>query len=174
MRHHSGFTLVELLTTVTIFTTLLSLAIPEFRSMAERNQIATAHNAFLSTIQFTRSEAIKRGNDVVICKWDNIQATCDSVRSWQSGWAVFNDQNGNGDKDTSDEIIRIHKALPANIQMHYNRLRLKYNAKGITGHSGTITFCSNREQTKKQGMTLSPVGRVRIADQTALDEVDCT
>jgi type IV fimbrial biogenesis protein FimT len=173
MRHHSGFTLVELLTTVTIFTTLLSLAIPEFRSMAERNQIATAHNAFLSTIQFTRSEAIKRGNNVIICKWDNIQATCDSARSWKNGWAVFDDKNGNGNKEANEEIIRIHKTLPSNIQMHYNHVKLKYNAKGLsTGYSGTITFCSDGEYIKKQGMTLSSVGRVRIADQSALE--DCT
>ncbi len=173
MRHHSGFTLVELLTTVAIFTTLLSLAIPEFRSMAERNQIATAHNAFLSTIHFTRSEAIKRGNNVIICKWDNIQATCDSARSWQSGWAVFDDKNGNNSKDTNEDIIHIHKALPSNIQMHYNHIKLKYNAKGLSlGYSGTITFCSDGEHTTKQGMTLSLVGRVRIADQSALE--DCS
>ena len=170
---NSGFTLIELLSTVSIFSLLLSLAIPEFQSMAQRNQIATAHNAFLSTIQFTRSEAIKRGNNVIICKWDNIQATCDSARNWQSGWAVFNDQNGNGSKGANEDIIRIHKALPPSIQMHYNHKKLKYSAKGLsTGYSGTITFCSNGEHTTKQGMTLSSAGRVRIADQSALE--DCS
>jgi len=173
MRHHSGFTLVELLTTVTIFTTLLSLAIPEFRSMAQRNQITTAHNAFLSTMQFTRSEAIKRGNNVIICKWDNLQAACDSARNWHNGWAVFDDKNGNSSKDTNEDIIRVHKALPINIQMHYNHVKLKYNAEGLsTGYSGTITFCSDGEQVTKQGMTLSSVGRIRIADQSDLE--DCT
>lgn len=171
MRHHSGFTLVELLTTVTIFTTLLSLAIPSFRSMAERNQIAAAHNAFLSTIQFTRSEAIKRGNSVTICKWDNINVICDAERSWQGGWAVFDDKNGDGNKTSNEDIIRIHKALPPTMQMHYNHVRLKYNAEGLSiGYSGTITFCSQGTQITKQGMTLSSVGRIRIAEQSALED----
>lgn len=173
MKKDTGFTLVELLTTVTTFTLLLSFAIPSFRSMAEHNQITSAYNSFISTIHFARSEAIKRGNNVIICKWDNIQAACDSARNWQNGWAVFDDKNSNGSKETNEDIIRIHKALPTNIQMHYNHVKLKYNANGLSiGYAGTITFCSDGEPVTKQGMTLSSVGRIRIAEQSALE--DCT
>lgn len=173
MKKNSGFTLVELLTTVTIFTLLLAIAIPEFRSIAQHNQRVNAYNAFLSIVQFTRSEAIKRGNNVIICKWDSIQAACDSTRDWQNGWAVFNDKNGNSTKNADEEIIRIHKSLPRNIQMHYNHIKLKYNAEGLSiGYSGTITFCSDSAQINKQGMTLSSIGRIRMAEQKDLK--DCT
>lgn len=169
MKTNYGFTLIELLTTVSIFSLLLSLAIPEFQSMAQHNQITSAYNAFLSTIQFTRSEAIKRGNNVIICKWDNLEAACVSSRNWQDGWAVFDDKNDNGSKDTNEDIIRIHKSLPSSIQMDYRKTKLNYNSEGFSpGYAGTITFCSTNTEITNKGLKISFVGHVRVAEQDEL------
>lgn len=169
MKKDTGFTLIELLTTITIFTLLLSFAIPSFRMMAGENQITSAYNSFLSTIHFARSEAIKRGNNIIICKWDHLSATCDSSNNWHEGWAVFDDKDSDNTKDSNEEIIRIHQSLPANIQMHYHLTKLKYNAEGLSpGYSGKIIFCSSESHMKKQGITISSLGRIRMAEQSEI------
>ncbi|WP_267222640.1 GspH/FimT family pseudopilin [Dyella silvae] len=75
----SGFTLVELMVTVTIVVILTLLAVPSFAPMLNGQRIKNASLDLVSTVTLARSEAIKR-NTVV-----NVSA---NAAGWNAGWSV--------------------------------------------------------------------------------------
>jgi type II secretory pathway pseudopilin PulG len=61
MRRNNGFSLVELMVLVGIFTVLAGIAIPTFSSYVRNNRLATTIERMAADIQMTRSMAIANG-----------------------------------------------------------------------------------------------------------------
>jgi type IV fimbrial biogenesis protein FimT len=111
MRKTSGFTLIEALVVLSIIAVLLSLAAPSFKSMIQSNNMTSTVNGFLADMRFARSEAIRRGGNVVICRSDSPEAAnpiCSTnlLIGWESGWIIFHDLDGNGSKASTDPLLR--------------------------------------------------------------------
>lgn len=98
---------------------LSSLAAPSFARLVQATKISNATNGFLSDMRFARSEAIRRGGGVVICRSDSPEAsdpvcatdTSAGTNGWASGWIVFQDLDNNGLKTTDDPLLRVQAAL---------------------------------------------------------------
>ena len=84
-----GFTLIELLVVVAVLAILGSIALPSFSSAYLSNRLTSYSNNFVASINFARSEAIKRNAAVTLCASSD-GATCSSApSSWQPGWIVM-------------------------------------------------------------------------------------
>lgn len=84
-----GFTLVELMVTLTVMAILLAIAVPSFRDTIRRNRVSSANNALLSALSYARSEAIDRGQLVTLCpSADAVNCTTGGT-SWGAGWMVY-------------------------------------------------------------------------------------
>jgi type IV fimbrial biogenesis protein FimT len=92
-----GMTMIELLTVVSIVGILLGIGVPSFRYVTTSNRVSAEVNALLSDMQFARSEAVKEGQMVTVCPSSTAgQNQCDAnSTTWQNGWIVFSDINGN-------------------------------------------------------------------------------
>lgn len=93
-----GFTLVELMVTVSILAITLAIAVPSYQSFVARNRLAASTNELVSALALARSEAIKRATRVSVASSD-----------WSSGWQVFVDAGTAGDP-TGDTILRVYEA----------------------------------------------------------------
>lgn len=74
----AGFTLVELLITMSIMGILLSFALPGFRNYKLSQEVKSAAVDLHISLLYARSEAIKRNADVDIVP----------VGDWNAGWSV--------------------------------------------------------------------------------------
>ena len=74
-----GFTLVELVVTVTIVGVVAALAVPSMRQLYLTQQVRGAAADLQSTLYYARSEAIKRAVDVRVIPTSN---------DWRQGWII--------------------------------------------------------------------------------------
>lgn len=106
---HTGFTAIELLVVISIAAVLVALALPSFNGVIARYQIERATQEMISTIYQARSEAIKRGGQVVLRKEPN-SAVCSNAgtnQEWGCGWILFFDANSdNVYQAATDTILR--------------------------------------------------------------------
>ncbi|WP_369818216.1 GspH/FimT family pseudopilin [Acidovorax sp. Root219] len=104
-RASAGFTAIELMVVVAIVGVLTALAAPSFTPLIERWRVREAAESITASVYLARSEAIKRGGNVVILKnnSNDINApTCNNgtgATEWGCGWNVFLDVNANGSQD---------------------------------------------------------------------------
>src|ERR1700674_3308449 len=96
-RRDAGFTLIEILITITIVAILLAIAAPSFRYVTTANRASSEINGLLGDMQLARAEAIREGQTVTICATVD-QATCvgPGVVLWRTGWLVFSDPANTG------------------------------------------------------------------------------
>ncbi|MGD9709073.1 MAG: GspH/FimT family pseudopilin, partial [Halothiobacillaceae bacterium] len=92
-RHERGFTLIELLVTIAVMAIIMGLAVPSFMSTMAGARLTAAANELLAAIQHTRSEALRRGMRVTLCKAGHASNQCetDAATSWGHGWMSFTD-----------------------------------------------------------------------------------
>jgi type IV fimbrial biogenesis protein FimT len=105
-RRISGFTMMELIVAMSIVAILLAIGIPSFRYVTISNRIATEVNGLLGDMQFARSEAVKEGLPVTVCSSTDGQ-NCNGGPTWQGGWIVFLDSNGNQTVDPGETVMRV-------------------------------------------------------------------
>ena len=65
--HHAGFTLVELMVTVTVSVILIAIAAPSFGTLLLKRSAQVAADNLVSDLRFARSAAIKLSRTVSVC-----------------------------------------------------------------------------------------------------------
>ena len=73
-----GFTLIEMLVTLSVLTVLLLLAMPAFTELIASQRVQIAATDLFTSLLRTRSEAIKQNSDV----------TLSPAGAWTDGWVV--------------------------------------------------------------------------------------
>ena len=97
-----GFTVLELIVTMTIAAILLSVGIPSFINTIRTNRLASATNEMVSALMYARSEAVKRNLPVILCRSSNgTSCAASGTGGWEIGWIVYVDGNCNGSYDPS-------------------------------------------------------------------------
>lgn len=107
-----GFTLIELLVTLAVLAIILAIAVPNFQGMVSRNRLTSETNNLVSSLAIARSEAIKRGGVVSICKTSNpdtASPTCATGANWENGWVVFIDGGTRGTIDGTDVRLKVQQ-----------------------------------------------------------------
>lgn len=66
----AGFTIIELMITLTVAAILLAIAIPSFTYLTVSNKLNTSANSLVSNLMMARADAIKRNADTEICADD--------------------------------------------------------------------------------------------------------
>lgn len=166
-RNQAGFTMIELLVTVSIVGILAALSLPSFLNTVESMTTNSQAKTLLTTLNLARSEAIRRGANIGICATDD-GADC-AADEWASGWMVFQDNNDDADGlagsvDAGDEIIRVYENLAGNNTMTFTVDLFEYDSQGFnaTGALQTILICpASNNAENARSIEISAAGRGR-------------
>ncbi len=172
MKKYIGFTLIELMITLIIVGILLVVGIPSFRTFIKDSQLITGTNELVAAMNLARSEAVKRGIRVTVCKSTN-QTGCATTKGWEQGWIIFTDENNdatyNATATPPETLIRVHGALAGLITATGNSSITNYVSYIASGQSqqagggiqsGTIHFCDDRTGAVGKDLTISTTGRI--------------
>jgi len=87
----TGFTTMELLTTMVVAGVITAIAIPSFSRMAANNRVIEQTNDLVAALNYGRSEAIRRNAPITFCRAATADATACATASanWQH-WIVRN------------------------------------------------------------------------------------
>ena len=169
-----GFTLVELLVVIAIVAVLTTLAAPSFKALLQSNSMSSSVNTFMADLRYARSEAIRRGGWVVMCRSNLPEAaypTCSggSIVGWESGWIVFHDENNNGQKTNAEPLLRAQGPITSvnTIAETGPATVFRFTATGRLNLAAatSVQFGSSPEfaNTDQRIVCVSPSGRARIA-----------
>lgn len=157
----NGFTLIEMMMTIAIAVILLMIAVPGFQQLLVTNRITTQTNNLISDLAVARSEAIKRGIRVTVCR-TNIDSNCVSGAAWGDGRLIFPDGGTAGTVDGTDAVLRYAEPLPGGLtlvpQGAFTSAFVQYTATGTATPTGTLRLC--KSGYKGRDITISTTGRV--------------
>lgn len=167
-RMPSGFTLIELIVTISVAAILLAIAIPNFRVFVQNSRISTQTNDLISDISFARSEAIKSGAVSSLCTSTN-GASCNGGGNWSAGHLIWTDTNNNNILD-ADEIRRFREQPSGGNSLYISAAidPLSFTNRGAPS-SGSLTFsvCDNRGNASGRDVIINPLGQTRASGPPA-------
>lgn len=170
-RQHSGFTLIELMMTLAVAAVLVGIAAPTFRDLSIRSQISGYTNELIATINYTRSEAVRRGLPISICPSDDDGGSCSG--NWNDGWIVFTDPNGDGLFDSGEVVLKANDAVQTNYSIGTDdtfTAAISYRADGSAANSGVITICHEHSAVGARAILVTRL-RPRVARDTNGDRI---
>jgi type IV fimbrial biogenesis protein FimT len=160
---NQGFTLFELILTLTLAAILVSIAVPSFSATLARQRQHVEINALFHAIHLARKESIMRRKVVSICPSLDGE-NCDAARDWSTGWIVFE----NSDRDSpprvdSGESVLLRHAVADGVQIQANRSGFTLRATFLRATNGTLIFCDQMRRITPKALVVSYTGRPRVA-----------
>lgn len=165
-----GFTLIELITTLFIAAILMTIAMPNLAMFLENNRVKQAVGDLAADLNFARSEASKRRFPVTVCARASGNV-CANSASWNNGWLVFADDDGNGAVDGNNEILRVVDKLPDNVTVETSGFATpayaQYSASGESNVSGRFKICDSRTgyENIARAIDIAATGRANVDPQ---------
>ncbi|TQV71219.1 prepilin-type N-terminal cleavage/methylation domain-containing protein [Exilibacterium tricleocarpae] len=181
MNKNKGFTLIELMIALAIFGILLGVAVPSFTALMNDKNMISQMTKLTAVIAYARSEAVTRSVAVVVCSSTD-GATCAGNNTWEQGWIVFTDLNGNGAPDlgggncaaTVDCLLNVQGAMPAGVTLRATAASIVYTPTGDPAGGGGTAFrlCgasaqANNDTDYSRTVTISAPGSASVVKGAA-------
>lgn len=173
IKTHKGFTLLELLVSLSVMSILAAIAIPNFNSVIVRmrvdNEISELHRMLL----VTRNTAINSGQKTILCPLDN---TLQCSTQWQNELSVFIDVNDNKLFDANEKVVKVRAKIIVGDELVYGKGRKKITFKP-TGQlsglaNGTFRYCPKDYSNFSRGIIVARSGRVYQSSDIDNDGID--
>jgi type IV fimbrial biogenesis protein FimT len=170
---NSGFTLIELMIIVAIVGILVAIGTPSFNSTISSSRLTTYANEFVTALNLARSEAIKRGQPVVVRE---------TGANWEAGWRVFVDiDRSTAAKEDAfnagtDIELRVYSALPGSYTLRGNNNFInfiRYTPTGVISNpvGGSFVICNGGVLSGAKLIVVNGMGRVRLAPDADHDGI---
>jgi type IV fimbrial biogenesis protein FimT len=178
-----GFTLIELMITLTIAAVLALVVVPGLTAYKRNAELTSTINTLLSAINAARSEAMKRGMKAMVLPADRSQ--------WNSGWIIFVDKDGNQAYSEANDITILTQgplesyfsisgtgsasgATPYILYDGSGYSRLKnggFSALTLSLRRNDLSGSSLYEQTRR--LVIAKTGRARVCKPASATDPTC-
>lgn len=151
-----GFTLIELMVTITVAAVLLTIALPSFVNTTLNSKLRATANNLSAAAMLARSEAIKRNSATRLCASDN-GTSCNG--NWEDGWIVIT---------TDNTVVHVEGAAPDGFKVNAGVTTLTFAPSGVGSTATSFTICRATPSVGSQErvVAISATGRPSITRTT--------
>ena len=146
-----GFTLIEVLLTLSLLLILISLAVPSFDNTLQNSEAKEIRNQIINGFRIAKAQSYVQRQDTILCLAD-ASFRCDAQA--KEYLLVFTDHDDNHQFDQSVNQMLLQQPLNLDYGRVYlragNRHYIKFfGDSGLPrGHFGHIKYCSNQYLTQ--------------------------
>ena len=153
MNNQKGFTLIELMVTLTVLGIVLAWAIPSFNTILSNNRLETAAHELHGALQLARSEAVKRREGVRLCALvDGDMDECATDADWSEGWLMV----------AGDEVLRVWQ-MTGDLDIDGPADGITFGSSGMSGAAADFAVAGAAcVGDQKRELKVSPVGQVTL------------
>jgi type IV fimbrial biogenesis protein FimT len=174
----SGFTLIELMVTVTVVAILAVVALPSLRGLVNSNRLRAGANESIAVLQTARVEAIRANRRIVACLSAAPNAAVPACGTAGAvGWIVFQDADRNGKYGATERLIR-RTTVTGNVQLQGSAAfgsGVTFNADGMARDVGgsllnaVVGVClpTTEPQENESDVGISSGSRIRVTRKNA-------
>ena len=165
MKRVNGFTLLELIFTLSLLVIVLTLGIPALSQWVQQSKATDLQYKLLHSIHYARTQATQFRSTVTLCPGNS---ACEDT--WGSNLLIFNDLNSNGIQESNEALLKQIDIGLLGQYLNWRSFRkkpyLQFNSQGLTRASnGTFHFCPKEHASdRKFSLILARTGRARISD----------
>ena len=147
-----GFTLIELLVTLAVAVFLLTVGVPTVQALLNSSEKTTKINELITSLNVARSEALKQGTTISLCRKSSTDDTLCSTKAcnadthsdcWESGWLIFSDDNNSGSKDAGEALLKTYSFESSRHSLVTNEYpdSITFGSSGDVNLAGKFTYC---------------------------------
>ncbi len=187
-KNQKGFTLYELLITMLIVGVVLTVGVPNMLAFNQNGRITGTANDLHAAFHLARSESGRAKTNITVCASANaLDADSNCGGTWDQGYIVFVDPNGDIDRSGANEtVLRAHGPVADGVThlvaddatyFSYSSTGLgRPNVGGLTAVS-QVVICDDRGTETAAGgnsaarlFVATPLGRATIVrDKAVID-----
>ena len=168
-RFNRGVTLIEAMIVIVILAILAAVGIPAMGQFTKDTRASNVTNEFVNAVSTARTEAIRRGRLVTVCRSTTPEAalpTCDTGSDWSPGWVVFVETSSAAPNTvTAANLLSRHGVLTTNVnaQELVKTIPITFNATGEpVGNFTGVSFNFNYNGGCGRQVDISRTGRVTV------------
>lgn len=155
-----GFSLIELVVTVSILLTLITVGVPYFQSTVQRTMLDTTTQKIKTVLYSSRQLAVTHNADITTCMV--VSSICQS--SWQQGLlTIFLDENNNKQIDAAEQVFSRIDVISTNVSLQWSgsggRPYIRYTHLGFAKEFGNVLITAGAYQKK---IILNRAGRLYL------------
>ncbi|WP_341707783.1 GspH/FimT family pseudopilin [Halopseudomonas sp.] len=151
-----GFTLIELMVTITVAAVLLTIALPSFVNTTLNSKLRATANNLSAAAMLARSEAIKRNSATRLCASDN-GTSCSGA--WEDGWIVISSDN---------TVVHAEGSVPDGYKVNTASTTLTFEPSGVGSTAASFVICRATPSVGSQErlVSISATGRPSVTRTT--------
>ncbi|OKY25750.1 GspH/FimT family pseudopilin [Thalassotalea sp. PP2-459] len=171
-KYNAGFTMIELLVTVTILGIASIIAIPALNQFIIKNKTDNEAIYLQRFVLTARNAAINSGQQVTICPLN--AGTC--TNDWSKDISMFINTTDPSKYDAAAEtMVKVKDQISSGDKLLFNDgATLIYSPTGrlVNGRNISLIYCPKAHHSMARGVTISLSGRAYITQDTDNDNKD--
>ena len=180
VKHHKGYTLVEIICCMIVISVIASMAVPAYSSIISKQKVLTSLSAFQHSVMLARSESIKSSEYVAICPSLDGKTCHQQGYDFSYGWISFKnlDRDYPVVRDDNEELVQSILLQNSDFSLVSNRKTFTFRPINKRNTNGTLMFCPHKNTNNKQqyqAVIISYTGRPRLDNSPKANHIEiCT